>query len=151
MKNFCIKFIALVCMCLTLNACSPDPVIIKPINFISNGADLVVENVTTGEQMENNGLQIGGIERLIAHPGDVLRISYNKPEEYEEYTWEVTIDIFGETRTGEAPFTTEYTVKETNEGEQAITCRGVISNSDVEFSGADIGTVYVEVVNEQPH
>lgn len=145
-KNFCVKFIALLCMCFTLNACDNEVVF---INLTSNVADLVVENVTTSEQMSNVGSQIGGIVRLIAHPGDVLRISYNKPEEYEGYNWEVTIDIFGETRTGEAPFTTEYTVKETDEGEQAITCRGVINDSDVDdFSGADTGTVYVEVVNE---
>lgn len=143
-KNFCIKLIALVCMCLTLNACHKEVI---TITSISNGADLVVENVTTGEQIENGGLQIG-IKRLIAHPGDVLRISYNKPDSFEEYTWEVTIDIFGETRTGEAPFTTEYTVKETDEGEQAITCRGVINASNVEFIGADTGAVYIEVVNE---
>lgn len=146
-RFFCIKFIALICMCLTLTACPPGHVIINPINFVSNGANLIVANITTGEQMENKGLQIG-IERLIAHPGDVLRISYNKPDGYEEYTWEVAIDIFGETRTGEAPFVTEYTVKETDEGEQTISCRGVINDSDVEFSGADTGVVYVEVVNE---
>lgn len=147
-RFFCIKFIGLICMCLTLTACPPPPPpVLTPINFVSNGANLIVANITTGEQMENKGLQIG-IERLIAHPGDVLRISYNKPDGYEEYTWEVAIGIFGETRTGEAPFVTEYTVKETDEGEQTISCRGVINDSDVEFSGADTGAVYVEVVNE---
>lgn len=145
-KNFCIKLIALMCMCLTLNACSDNDVLF--IVMDSFGADLVVENVTTGEQLENTDIQIP-VRSLVAHPGDVLRITYNKPDEYEEYTWEVTIDIFGETRIGEAPFVTEYTVLETDEGEQSITCNGVINDSDIdEFSGADIGVVYVEVVNE---
>ena len=137
------KFVALMCLCLTFNSCSE-----TNINMVSDNADFVVANITTGEQMENGGIQIG-INRLIAHPGDVLRISYNKPEGYEQYTWEVTIDIFGERITGEAPFTTEYTVKESDEGEQSISCRGVINDSDVdEFSGSDYGIVYVEVVNE---
>lgn len=137
------KFVALMCLCLTFNSCSE-----TNINMVSDNADFVVANITTGEQMENGGIQIG-INRLIAHPGDVLRISYNKPEGYEQYTWEVTIDIFGEEITGEAPFTTEYTVKESDEGEQSISCRGVINDDEVdEFSGSDYGIVYVEVVNE---
>lgn len=142
-KNFCTRFVALMCMCLSFYACSE-----TNINMVSNSADFVVANITTGEQMENGGIQIG-TNRLIAHPGDVLRITYNKPEGYEQYTWEVTIDIFGEEITGEAPFTTEYTVKESDEGEQSISCKGVINDSDVdEFNGSDNGVVYVEVVNE---
>ncbi len=142
-KILCTNFFALVCLCLTFNSCSE-----TNINMVSNNADFVVANITTGEQMENGGIQIG-INRLIAHPGDVLRISYNKPEGYEQYTWEVTIDIFGEEITGEAPFTTEYTVKESDEGEQSISCSGVINDDEVdEFSGSDYGIVYVEVVNE---
>lgn len=142
-NNFCTRFIALMCMCLSFYACSE-----TNINMVSNSADFVVANISTGEQMENGGIQIG-TNRLIAHPGDVLRITYNKPEGYEQYTWEVTIDIFGEEITGEAPFTTEYTVKESDEGEQSISCKGVINDSDVdEFNGSDNGVVYVEVVNE---
>lgn len=142
-KNFCIKLLTLMCLFLTFNSCSE-----TIVAHLSESADLTVANITTGEQMENGGIQIG-INRLIAHPGDVLRISYNKPEGYEQYIWEVTIDIFGEEITGETPFTTEYTVKESDEGEQSISCRGVINDSDVdEFSGSDYGIVYIEVVNE---
>ena len=142
-KIFYTRFVALMCMCLSFYACSE-----TNINMVSDNADFVVANITTGEQMENGGIQIG-INRLIAHPGDVLRITYDKPEGYEQHTWEVTIDIFGETVTGEAPFTTEYTVRETDKGEQSISCRGVINDSDVDgFNGSDNGVVYVEVVNE---
>lgn len=145
MKHFIFtKFFALLCMCTTLYACQKEEIYIGH----SPEANLVVANITSGEQIENNGIQFGTITKMIAHPGDVLRISYYKPEDFEKYTWEVTIDILGELRTGEAPFTTEYTIKETDEGERSITCKGVIKDKDVEFSGEDYGIVYIQVVNE---
>lgn len=40
-------------------------------------------------------------------------------------------------------------MREIDEGQQTITCRGVINDSDVDsFAGADTGTIYVDVVNE---
>ena len=141
-RIICTKLIALMCMCLALNSCDNYTIV---ITMLSSHADLIVANITTGEQTGSSQ----GTGRITAHPGDVLRISYNEPDDYEEYRWEVTINIFGEEITEEAPFVTEYTVREIDEGQQTITCRGVINDSDVDsFAGADTGTIYVDVVNE---
>lgn len=140
--KFCIKFVAFMCMCISLYACKDE------IHHDSNNADFTIANITTGKQIKNKGVQLGGTETMSVHPGDVLLLTYTPPTKYKKYSWRVSIELFGETITGNAPFTTEYTVGNIENGEYRVTCNGVIDDSDVDFEGGDYGYVYLEVERE---
>ncbi len=142
-----IQFITGICMCMTLCSCPPEPDDIKSfINFIGiESADFTIMNTTTGEQLKNTGLQVGEITTIEVHPGDVLRLEYTPPTEYSQYTWKVTYELFDETFTEYAPYSMEYTVKNIESGRYSVTCRGIIEDEAVEFSGADSGSVYLEL------
>lgn len=144
--KFCIKFVALMCMCISLYSCDDHEV--TSITSLSNDADFTIANVTTGEQIKNKGVQLGETETMSVHPGDILQLSYTPPTEYEKYSWRVSIGLFGETITGNAPFTNEYTVGNIESDEYLVTCIGVIDDSDVDFDGGDYGYVYLKVERE---
>lgn len=144
--NFCIKFVALMCMCISFYSCKDE---VNHVDFgFSYSANFTVANITTGEQIKNKGLQLIGTETMIVHQGDILLLSYAPPTKYEKYAWQVSIGLFGETITGNAPFTTEYTVGNIENGEYRVTCNGVIVDSDVNFEGSDYGYVYLKVERE---
>lgn len=140
--KFCIKFVALMCMCISLYACKDE------IHHDSNSADFTIANITTGKQIKNKGVQLGGTETMSVHPGDVLLLTYTPPTKYKKYSWRVSIELFGETITGNAPFATEYTVGNIENGEYRVTCNGVIDDSDVDFEGSDYGYVYLKIERE---
>lgn len=141
-KTF-ISILTAICLCFTLSACKED------INYSTptGGADFTITNTTTGERVESQGLVIGTPEKLTAHPGDILKLSYTPPTEYAEYTWKVSFELFDETFTEYSPFTMEYTIKDVEPGEYVATCNGVIEEADVDFSGSDTGTIYINVVD----
>ena len=143
-----INFIALMCMCVTFCACSEE-VVYNPIIYNGVGtADFSVTNVTTGETLENKGVQIGEITTLTVHPGDVLRLDYEPPTEYSQYTWKATYELFDETFTEYAPYSMEYTVKNVEAGEYAVICIGTIEEENVQFEGSDSGSVYLNVIRD---
>ena len=146
-KSF-INFIALMCMCVIFYSCS-EKVVYNPIIYTGVGtADFSITNVTTGEKLENKGIQIGEIATLTVHPGDVLRLDYAPPTEYSQYTWKVTYELFDETFTEYAPYSMEYTVKNVDSGEYSVICSGVIEEEDVQFEGSDSGSVYLNVLTK---
>ena len=149
MKTKCLtKFIALACLCMLFSACDDDsdPVIIDKSYISINFADFTVTNVTTGEQAVNDLIVIGESNFLKVRNGDVLRLSYNPPAEYKDYSRTVEYTLFDETFTVDPPYTKEYTVKDVPEGEYYVTCAGSVNDDNVE--GHDTGNVTLRVVNE---
>ena len=151
MKTKCLtKFIALACLCMLFSACDDsDPVIIDN-SHISTGinfADFTVTNVTTGEQAVNDLIVIGESNFLKVRNGDVLRLSYNPPAEYKDYSRTVEYTLFDETFTVDPPYTKEYTVKDVPEGEYDVTCADSIYYDD-DFDIIYTGKVTLRVVNE---
>ena len=118
---------------------------INTINYMGT-AKFVMTNVTTGEQIEGNGIVIGIPEKLTVHQGDLLRLSYTPPSEYTQYTWKVSFELFNETYTEYEPFTMEYTVGDIEPGEYTITCSGKIEEEDIAFTGSDLAQIYVNIV-----
>ena len=151
MKTKCLtKFIALACLCMLFSACDDDdsdPVIIDKSYISINFADFTVTNVTTREQAVNEGIVIiGESNSLKVRKGDVLRLSYNPPAEYKDFSWTVEYALFDETFTVNQPYTMEYTVKDVPEGEYYVTCAGSVNDDNVE--GHDTGNVTLRVVNK---
>ena len=96
--------------------------------------------------MANEGIVIGESNSLKVRKGDVLRLSYNPPAEYKDFSWTVEYALFDETFTVNQPYTMEYTVKDVPEGEYYVTCAGSVNDDNVE--GHDTGNVTLRVVNE---
>ena len=143
MKTKCLtKFIALACLCMLFSACKTD---IDIYNGVGT-SDFTVTNVTTGEQVANEGIVIGESNSLKVRKGDVLRLSYNPPAEYKDNSWTVEYTLFDETFTVKQPYTMEYIVKDVPEGEYYVTCAGSVNDDNVE--GHDTGNVTLRVVNE---
>ena len=124
-----------------------DPVIIDKSYISINFADFTVTNVTTGEQAVNDLIVIGESNFLKVRNGDVLRLSYNPPAEYKDYSRTVEYTLFDETFTVDPPYTKEYTVKDVPEGEYGVTCADSIYYDD-DLDIIYTGKVTLRVVNE---
>ena len=74
MKTISLRFMALMCLGLAVSACDESE--ITTVLYSSDMADFTVTNQTTGETVENETLQTGGLKALEVQPGDVLRLSY---------------------------------------------------------------------------
>ena len=145
MKTKCLtKFIALACLCMLFSACKTD---IDIYNGVGT-SDFTVTNVTTREQAVNEGIVIiGESNSLKVRKGDVLRLSYNPPAEYKDYSRTVEYTLFDETFTVDPPYTKEYTVKDVPEGEYGVTCADSIYYDD-DLDIIYTGKVTLRVVNE---
>lgn len=140
MKNL-LKSVAILLVSVVFISCS-DTEETKVVNFISNSADFVVKNQTTGESAKN--LEIG----LEVKNGDVLELTYACPSEYQKYSWMVEFELFdSETvNVSRSPYTCTYTVKDLSAGNYNIFCSATISDPDVEGTSLDAGIVGVNVV-----
>lgn len=140
MKNL-LKSVAILLVSVLFVSCS-DTEETKVVNFISNSADFVVKNQTTGESAKN--LETG----LVVKNGDVLELTYACPSEYQKYSWMVEFELFdSETvNVSRSPYTCTYTVKDLSAGNYSISCSATISDPDVEGTSLDAGIVGVNVV-----
>lgn len=140
------SYVAMFVLLFVMQACSDD---LKVITMLSDSADFVVTNTTTGESKKNQGLQIFS-NALTVHNGDVLELVYTPTEEYEKYAWKVDFKLFNDEvkSVSKSPYSLTYTVNNLEAGEYYISCTAKIADSDVEFEGADTGGVFVEVVEE---
>ncbi len=147
MKTISLRFMALMCLGLAVSACDESE--ITTVLYSSDMADFTVTNQTTGETVENETLQTGGLKALEVQPGDVLRLSYTPPEEYKQYNWEVEFIAFNDTVTVSSPYVANYTIAHTEPGEYRVACRGtVVAQQDEETTwvGEDTGSVHIKVV-----
>ena len=135
------KSVAILLVSVVFISCS-DTEETKVVNFISNSADFVVKNQTTGESAKN--LETG----LVVKNGDVLELTYACPSEYQKYSWMVEFELFdSETvNVSRSPYTCTYTVKDLSAGNYNIFCSATISDPDVEGTSLDAGIVGVNVV-----
>ena len=124
-----------------------DLIVIGESNFLKVRNDFTVTNVTTGEQAVNDLIVIGESNFLKVRNGDVLRLSYNPPAEYKDYSRTVEYTLFDETFTVDPPYTKEYTVKDVSEGEYGVTCADSIYYDD-DLDIIYTGKVTLRVVNE---
>lgn len=147
MKTISLRFMALMCLGLAVFACNETE--FTTIFYPSDMADFTVTNQTTGETVENETLQIGGLKALEVQSGDVLRLSYTPPEEYKQYGWEVEFIVFNDTVKASSPYVVSYTVAHTEPGEYRVSCRGtLVAEQDEEtiLVSDDTGSVHIKVV-----
>ena len=137
----CSVMIAMLCTVVFIAGCSPEPVEINVVNYISNNADFVVKNKTTGENVKNleSGLEIKN--------GDVLELVYECPEKYQEYSWKVKFELFDteEITVSQFPYSYTYTVKNISAGSYNISCSASINEENVTGTSLDFGIVGVDV------
>lgn len=137
----CLVMIAMLCTVVLTTGC-PDPEEINVVNYISNSADFVVKNKTTGEVAKN--LESGlGIKN-----GDVLELVYECPEKYQDYSWEVKFELFDseEITVSHFPYSYTYTVKNISAGSYNISCSASINEENVDGTSLDFGIVGVDVL-----
>ncbi len=138
--------------CLTLAVfnigCSSETVTFKKevVSYLGN-ADLVVVNKTTGESIQNTGIDISAEhKRLEVRSGDVLEMTYTPQEEYAEYNYTVTFNILNiaEEKLSSKPYIVEYSVGDIPAGDYYISCEGFVDTPSVCVK--DSGSVGVRVV-----
>ena len=134
--------IAMLCTVVFIAGCCSDCVEeINVVDYISNSADFVVKNKTTGEIAKNleKGLEIKN--------GDVLELVYECPKEYQEYSWEVKFELFDteEITVSQFPYSYTYTVKNISVGRYNISCSASINEENVKGTSLDFGIVGVDV------
>lgn len=143
-KHFA-KLLLLACLSLLFATCTTGENIIH----ISIGCDFTVTNITTGEQITDQGIKLGHYENLEVRNGDTLRLSYVPPTEYDDYSWTVTYSLFDETFSVKSPYTMDYTVKDIAAGEYSVTCTSHAEEEDLfdgYFNGTEYGHAVVKVV-----
>lgn len=111
------------------------------INFLSNTANLVVSNETTGVSTSSNALALN------VKNGDEIMIEYTPKENYSKYSWKVVFDVFDATTTvTQSPYSIKTLVQDMPIGIYKIRCSASITNEDVVFTGIDGGYITINVI-----
>lgn len=116
----------------------------------TENANFVVTNITTGEQIKNVG-ERDNPDRLIVHNGDILDLSYTPKEGNEQYSWEVSFELFGKKVTAGNSYTMQYPVEGKTMGKYTITCSSEMKEytNDEEYWGLqELGYAYIEIVED---
>lgn len=138
-RNLLMCAIAFCMSVITLGSCSDD-LEYDSVDWWSNDADFVVTNKTTGKTVKSASTP------LIVNNGDELEMTYTPPKVYNNYSWEVDIDIKGyKTFTiSKSPYTCTYTVSNMEAGsETTISCSAIIEQENVDFDGLDYNSITI--------
>lgn len=135
--NFFICIAVLACIFCT--SCSK--VEFTSISLLSNAADLVVTNQTTGLSTKSNALP------LDVKNGDKITIEYTPQNKYSKYSWKVVFDVFDTSTTiTQSPYSMTTTVQDMPIGNHKIRCSAIIADDNVIFTGVEGGYITINII-----